>query len=94
MQWIEDIHNWKRFRSVQFGVLASAFMAALTFYGACLAISPSLVSGIPHWFLTLCSSGGMLSSGLALFYRAIKQNNLPDAPTKTPAKTNAGMSTQ
>lgn len=94
MQWIEDIHNWKRFRSVQFGMLASAFMAPLTFYGACLSISPSLVSGIPHWFLTLCASGGMLSSGLALFYRAIKQNNLPDAPTKTRAKTNAGMSTQ
>lgn len=77
MQWIEDIHNWKRFHSVQFGILASVFMAPLTFYGACLAIAPSIVSGIPHWFLTLCSSGGMISSGLALLSRAIKQTSLP-----------------
>lgn len=77
-QKIDDIHNFWRFRSVQFGLLAGVFMAPLTFYGACLVISPTIVSGIPHWFLTMCAFGGMLSSGLGVLYRGIKQPNLSD----------------
>lgn len=77
IQWVDDIHNFWRFRSVQFGVVAAAFMAPLTFYGACLVISPTIVSGIPHWFLTLCSVGGMVSSALGVFFRGVKQGNLP-----------------
>lgn len=80
MKWqaIDDIHNFWHFRSVQFGVIAAAFMASLTFYQACLAISPAIVSGIPHWALTLCSSGGMVSAGLAVISRGVKQGNLHD----------------
>lgn len=91
MQWIDDIHNWKRFRSVQFGLLAAVFMGPLTFYGACLAISPAIVGGVPQWFLTICSVGGMISSALGIFFRGVKQDNLPSKPAP---KTNAGMSTQ
>lgn len=80
MQLIDDIHNFWRFRSVQFGVLAAAFMAPITFYGACLVISPSIVSGIPHWLLTGCAFGGMVSSGIGVVSRGIKQNNLPGKP--------------
>lgn len=75
---IDDIHNFWRFRSVQFGTLAAAFMAPLTFYGACLVISPTIVSGIPHWLLTLFASGGMVSSVFGVMFRGVKQGNLPD----------------
>lgn len=73
---IDDIRNWHRFRSVQFAGLASAFAAALVAYGAAYAINPILVSGIPHWFLTVCSIGSMVSSWLSAAWRGIKQPNL------------------
>lgn len=78
IEWIDDIHNFWRFRSVQFGSIAAAFMAGLTFYGACLVISPAIVSGIPHWLLTVFATGGMVCSVLSVFFRGVKQGNLPD----------------
>lgn len=77
IQWIDDIHNFWRFRSVQFGTLSTAFAAMLAAYGAAEAISPDLVRSIPHWFLTVCSLGSMISAGLGVFYRGVKQGNLP-----------------
>lgn len=80
LEWIDDIHNFWRFRSVQLGSLSAVFMAALTFYGAAKAIAPSVVSGVPHWFLTVCSVGGMVTAGLGVLYRGVKQSNLPAKP--------------
>lgn len=78
-QRIDNIHNFWRFRSVQFGTASAVFMAPITFYGACLAISPAIVSGVPHWFLTFCSIGGMVSAAVGVMSRGVKQN-LPPKP--------------
>lgn len=80
MNWIDDIHNWHRFRSVQLGALAGVFGAMLTAYGVAYAITPKLVDGIPQWFLTFCSLGSMLSAGAGIWWRALKQTNLPGKP--------------
>lgn len=82
---IKDAHNWHRFHSVQFGLVGGAFGAALTAYGAALAISPAIVSSIPHWVLTVLCSGSMIFAFASVAARAIAQPNLPPAIPKPPA---------
>lgn len=84
MRWIDDLHNFHRFRSVQLGLLATACGSAVTAYGAALAISPTLVSGIPHWLVTVLVAGTMLLPAASVFARAIDQPNLPPAPPRGP----------
>jgi len=87
MRWhlVKDVHNWKRFRSVQFGLLSAAFGAALTAYGSALAIAPSVVSGVPHWLLTFLTLGSMLGPIASVIARAIDQPNLPAKPPAPPS---------
>lgn len=80
MKLIADIHNFRRFRSVQFGLLAAACGAALAAYGAALAIAPQVVSGVPHWLLTVLSVGSMVFAFAGVVARGIVQPNLPPKP--------------
>lgn len=80
MKLISDVHNWRRFRSVQFGLLATACGAGVAAYGAALAIAPSVVSGVPHWLVTLLTLGSMVLPLASVVARAIAQPNLPPAP--------------
>jgi hypothetical protein len=84
MRFIEDIHNWRRFHSVQLNMIGGAFGAALTAYGSALAISPAIVAGIPHWVLTVLCVGSMAFAFGAAAARAIDQPNLPPSPPKPP----------
>lgn len=59
--------------------MAGGFSAALVAYGAAYTISPTLVSGIPHWFLTVCTIGSMVCAWLSVVSRGVKQN-LPEKP--------------
>lgn len=85
MKLIADIHNFHRFRSVQFGMLAGACGTALAAYGVALAISPTVVSGVPHWLLTALTLGSMLLPLASVLFRAIDQPNLPPAAPRPPA---------
>lgn len=82
MPWISDLHNWHRFRSVQFGLLAAACGTGVTAYGVAYAIAPSVVSGVPHWLVTLLTLGSMLLPLASVFARAIVQPNLPPTPPR------------
>lgn len=82
MRLIHDFHNFHRFHSVRFGVLAAACGSGLAAYGVALAISPSVVSGVPHWLLTVLTLGSMGFSILAVIGRAIAQPKLPTIAPK------------
>lgn len=84
MKLIADIHNWHRFRSVQFGLLAAACGTALTAYGAAAAVAPQVVSGVPHWLLTALTLGSMLLPFASVIWRAIAQSGLPPARPAPP----------
>lgn len=84
MKLIADVHNWRRFRSVQFGLLATACGAGVAAYGTALAIAPSVVSGVPHWLVTLLTLGSMVLPLASVVARAIDQPNLPPSPPKPP----------
>lgn len=81
MRWIDDIHNWHRFRSVQLACIGGACGTALTAYGAALAISPAVVSGVPHWLLTVLTLGSMACPFAAAVARAIDQPKLHAPPS-------------
>lgn len=85
MRLIADIHNFHRFHSVQLGLLATACGSAVTAYGAALAISPALVSGIPHWLVTALVLGTMLLPAASVVARAIDQSSLPLKPPVPPS---------
>ena len=87
MNWIPDIHNWHRFNSVRLNLIGGACGAALTAYGAAYAIAPSVVSGVPHWLLTILTLGSMALAFGAAFARAVAQPNLPTEPPR-PANGN------
>lgn len=82
MNYIADVHNWHRFRSVQLGLCGGACGAALTAYGAALAIAPDVVSGVPHWLLTVLVLGSMAFPFASTFARALAQPNLPPIPPR------------
>lgn len=84
VRWVSDIHNWHRFRSVQFGLLATACGAGVAAYGTALAIAPSVVSGVPHWLVTLLTIGSMVLPLASVLARAIAQPNLPPAAPQPP----------
>jgi hypothetical protein len=84
MKLVADARNWHRFRSIQFGAVGVACGAALTAYGAALAISPTLVSGIPHWTLTVLTAGTMLAPIASMIARVIDQPNLPPCESRPP----------
>ncbi|HET9189793.1 MAG TPA: hypothetical protein VFN69_04395 [Rudaea sp.] len=84
MHLIADFRNFHRFRSVQFGLLATACGAGVAAYGAALAISPSVVSGVPHWLVTLLTVGSMVLPFASVIARAVAQPNLPPPPPKPP----------
>ena len=85
MNWIGDIHNYWRFRSVQWGLVGAGAGAALAAYGTALAVSPAVVSGVPHWLLTVLTLVSMLAPMASMLARALAQPNLPTAPPKPPA---------
>lgn len=79
--FVDDVHNWHRWRSVQLGVLAAACGAGVAAYGAGYAIAPAVVSGVPHWIVTALTLGSMLLPIASVFARALKQ----DLPAPKPA---------
>lgn len=85
MKLIDDVHNWHRFRSVQLGLLAGACGAGLAAYGTAAAVAPAVVSGVPHWLLTVLTLGSMLLPLAGVVARAIAQPNLPPRPTVPPS---------
>lgn len=82
MKLIADFHNWHRFRSVQFGLLAAACGTGVTAYGVAFAIAPSVVSGVPHWIVTVLTLGSMLLPLASVVARGIAQTNLPPVPPR------------
>lgn len=84
-RWIPDIHNWHRFRSVQFGMCGGACGAALTAYGVARAIDPAVVAGVPQWLLTALTVGSMAFAFASVIARAVAQPSLPPKPAVPPS---------
>lgn len=82
MRWVHDVHNWHRWRSVQFGLLATACGAGVAAYGVAYSIAPSVVSGVPHWLVTALTIGSMILPLASVVARAIAQPDLPTPPPR------------
>jgi len=70
--------NWHKMRSIRWNALTLGFGSALAAYGAALTISPTLVSGIPHWILTALVAGTMIGPILSSFGAVTNQPNLQE----------------
>ena len=70
--------KWHRMRSIRWNALTLAFGGSLAAYGAALTISPTLVSGIPHWILTALVAGTMIGPILSSFGAVTNQPNLQE----------------
>jgi phosphate/sulfate permease len=76
---IDDIHNLRRFRSVQVSAIGGAAALALAAYGTAQAIGLHVVSSIPHWILTTLVGITMATPFATVIARAVKQPDLPKA---------------
>jgi hypothetical protein len=83
-QWVDDAHNWHRWRSVQFGALGVLAGAMLKGYSQLGEWAPNLQHYIPGWSLHVLTLVFYISPLLALVSRAIDQPNLPPAKPKPP----------
>lgn len=84
MRWqpVSYWRSWHRMHSVRWSGLAVVCAAALKGYNYEIGVSPSIVSGIPHWVPTLLLWGTIVGPLLAAAGALIKQPNLP--PPKPP----------
>lgn len=76
MKKVSDIQNFWKWWSVQLGVLSASLSAAATAYGAALAVSPSLVAGLPDWFGAVITGGAMLTAAAGVWARSFVQAGL------------------
>lgn len=81
--WVDDIHNFHRWRSVQFGALGILAGAILKGYSQLGDWAPQLQHYIPGWSLHILTVVFFVSPFLSLLSRAIDQPKLP--PAKSPA---------
>lgn len=68
--------KWHRMRSIRWNALTLALGSALAAYGTALSISPTLVSGIPHWILTALVAGTMIGPILSSLGAVTNQTEL------------------
>lgn len=85
LQWVSDVHNWHRWRSMQFGALGILAGAMLKAYSQLGDWAPGLQHYIPGWSLHLVSVVFYVSPLLSLLSRAIDQPNLPPPAPRAPA---------
>jgi len=83
-RWIPDIHNFHRFRSVQWGAVGIVCGSALEGYSKLGQWAPNLQAYVPGWALHIVTVLFFISPFMSLLSRAIDQPNLPAAPPKPP----------
>jgi len=76
---IDDIHNYWKFWSVRWGVLAAGCTNATVAYAAADKLDPALVAGIPHWVTAVFVVGAMVFSYASVISRGLKQDKLGTA---------------
>lgn len=69
-------HSWHRMHSIRWSGLAIACAGALKGYNYEMGVSPSIVSGIPHWVPTLLLWGTIVGPLLAAGGALIQQDNI------------------
>lgn len=79
MHWIPDIHNFHRFRSVQWGALGVVCGGALEGYSKLSQWAPNLQAYVPGWSLHVVTVLFFISPFMSLLSRAVAQPNLPPA---------------
>lgn len=78
MEFIHDLHNFWRFWSVRFGLVAAACSTSLGAYATARAIDPTVVAGIPQWALTALTVGSMAGIFASILARGVKQSKLSE----------------
>lgn len=81
-RWISDIHNFHRFRSVQWGALGVVCGGALEGYSKLGQWAPNLQAYVPGWALHIVTVLFFVSPFMSLLSRAIDQPNLPPPENK------------
>jgi hypothetical protein len=81
-RWVDDIENFWKFWCVRFGLLATAFGAALAAYAAGKAIGLEVVQHVPQWLLDVLMYGSLVCSFASVISRGLVQDKLaPRRPT-------------
>lgn len=73
---IPDIHNYWKFWSVRWGLLAAASASATAAYAAADTLDHALIVGIPHWVPSAFVMGTMIFSYASVISRGLKQDKL------------------